>query len=387
MPRSDGKDPLAELAAEDFFARAGLLDGVEGDEKSVRIAALNVLLREGVSLDELSGATKEGRLPMLVLEHALEPPGDLTLHDLAQKTSVDESRLRSWFRAIGRGVADGNAAIYSQDDVLIAQRVAEYLELGFEFEQLLGLARVWGRNLASFIDGLAELVEEGLSRAEGNPEVVVRYALEVRRFAEVESQVLAHILGTTLAQRIRSDAVSAADRQNIRIGGVQEVAICFADLVGFTQLGERLPADVLGGVADDLSALATDLVDPPVRVFKTIGDAVMLMSPDVGALVSVAVTLVDQAQSRGLPPLRASVTFGKAVPRAGDWYGSPINLASRALAVAAAGQVAVTRDVLTRLDEAGFSVTPLGAFAFKGVDKETELFAVSAISAVPGAPH
>lgn len=387
MPRSDGKDPLAELAAEDFFARAGLLDGVEGDEKSVRIAALNVLLREGVSLDELSGATKEGRLPMLVLEHALEPPGDLTLHDLAQKTSVDESRLRSWFRAIGRGVADGNAAIYSQDDVLIAQRVAEYLELGFEFEQLLGLARVWGRNLASFIDGLAELVEEGLSRAEGNPEVVVRYALEVRRFAEVESQVLAHILGTTLAQRIRSDAVSAADRQNIRIGGVQEVAICFADLVGFTQLGARLPADVLGGVADDLSALATDLVDPPVRVFKTIGDAVMLMSPDVGALVSVAVTLVDQAQSRGLPPLRASVTFGKAVPRAGDWYGSPINLASRALAVAAAGQVAVTRDVLTRLDEAGFSVTPLGAFAFKGVDKETELFAVSAISAVPGAPH
>ncbi|MCW4353666.1 adenylate/guanylate cyclase domain-containing protein [Hoyosella sp. YIM 151337] len=374
---SAGEDlPNGHESAE-FFAAAGLLDGVEGDSRALRVMALNALLYEGVSVDDLRAATVEGRLPLMILEHALEPPATLTIGDLAEKSSVDETMLRSWFRALGRGVPGSDIAAYSNDDVLIALRLGEYLALGFEFEQLHALARVWGRNLGSFIDGLSELIEHGMSRADGNPDIILRYALEVRRFAEVESQILAHILGTTLAQRIRSEAVSAADKQNIRIGGAQDVAICFADLVGFTKLGEQLPAEVLGGVADELSALATALVDPPVRVFKTIGDAVMLMSPNVDAIVAVALDLCEQAQHHGLPPLRASVTFGKAVPRSGDWYGRPINLASRALSVADARQVVVTRDVVSRLDADRFVMTSLGAFPFKGVDNETELFAVT----------
>ncbi|AEF42817.1 adenylate/guanylate cyclase domain-containing protein [Hoyosella subflava] len=374
MPHGD--DPHSDHTGEDFFAGAGLLDGLNDKARALRVVALDALICEGVSVDELKSATADGRLPMLILEHALEPPGTLTLADLAEKAAVDEALLRSWFRALGRGVPGDDAPVYNTDDVMVAQQLADYLALGFEFEQLHALARVWGRNLASFIDGLAELVADGLSRAEGDTDVILRYALEVRRFAEVEAQVLGHILGTTLAQRIRSEAVSTANKQNMRIGGTQDVAFCFADLVGFTKLGGQLPAEVLGGVADELSALATELVDPPVRVFKTIGDAVMLMSPDVDAIVAVAVRLVDQAQTRGLPPLRASVTFGKAVPRSGDWYGHPINLASRALSVATAGQVAVTKEVVERLNADGFTIEPLGAFAFKGVDTDTEMFAV-----------
>ena len=75
----------------------------------------------------------------------------------------------------------------------------------------------------------------------------------------------------------------------------QELSFCFADLVGFTSLGESVPADELGAVAQRLEELAIEVADPPVRLVKTIGDAVMLSSRDNDALLSTALALVDAA--------------------------------------------------------------------------------------------
>ena len=80
-------------------------------------------------------------------------------------------------------------------------------------------------------------------------------------------------------------------------------------------------------------ALAGDVVEPPVRLVKTIGDAVMLVSPESTRSLDVALHLDDAAAAgRAFPQLRVGVAGGPAVAPQGDWYGRPVNLASRVTA-------------------------------------------------------
>ena len=143
-------------------------------------------------------------------------------------------------------------------------------------------------------------------------------------------------------QRGRQPAGSTA-----RPLGTRPMAVAFADLVGFTRLGEELGVDELERVANRLSALVADVVNPPVRFVKTIGDAAMLVSPEPAALLDALLDLIDAADAEGedFPQLRAGVTFGPVLTRGGDWFGRPVNLASRITSLARAGSVLATRDV------------------------------------------
>ena len=64
---------------------------------------------------------------------------------------------------------------------------------------------------------------------------------------------------------------------------------------------------------------------------KLIGDAVMLTSKDPKCLLDAALELVARSEEGGedFPMLRAGVAYGRVVARGGDFYGRPVNLASR----------------------------------------------------------
>ena len=51
-----------------------------------------------------------------------------------------------------------------------------------------------------------------------------------------------------------------------RIDAGRDCAVAFADLVGFTELGETIPVEELGSVAGRLSHLAEAAVQPPVKI-------------------------------------------------------------------------------------------------------------------------
>ena len=68
----------------------------------------------------------------------------------------------------------------------------------------------------------------------------------------------------------------------------------------------------------------------------------MFVSTDAAALLRVALELVAAAEEEDLPQLRVGLAAGSAVRRAGDWFGSPVNVASRVTAVARPGAVLVT---------------------------------------------
>jgi adenylate cyclase len=110
---------------------------------------------------------------------------------------------------------------------------------------------------------------------------------------------------------------------------------------------------------------------------KTIGDAVMLVSAHTTRLIEAVLALVDAAAANGLPRLRAGVAAGLAVSRAGDWFGSPVNVAARVTALALPGTVLVTDSVRQSSGVADhLNWSPAGAHQLRGVRDRVELFRV-----------
>jgi adenylate cyclase len=115
-----------------------------------------------------------------------------------------------------------------------------------------------------------------------------------------------------------------------------------------------------------------------VRLVKTLGDAAMLVAPDPGPLLETALDLVDAADAEGesFPQVRFGAALGLALSRAGDWYGRPVNLASRVTAIARPGSVLATREVREAADGEGLRWSSAGARSIRGVDGAVRLFRV-----------
>jgi adenylate cyclase len=137
-----------------------------------------------------------------------------------------------------------------------------------------------------------------------------------------------------------------------------------------------VPPEQLETLANRLSMLARDVASPPVHFIKTIGDAVMLTSVDPVALLRGVLDLRAAADKyEDLPQLRIGVASGMAVRRAGDWFGSPVNVASRVTAVARPGAVLVAESARDAIGSAaGLTWWFAGARHLKGVKGEVKLY-------------
>ena len=153
------------------------------------------------------------------------------------------------------------------------------------------------------------------------------------------------LLALHLRHATQTEVVSALERSGGSLPGSREVAVCFADLVGFTRLGEEVPPDELGRLAARLETLAGEVAEAPVRLVKTIGDAAMLASPEPEPLLGRGARpdRGGRCRGRGLPPAARRRGLRAALPRAGDWFGRPVNLASRITSVARPGSLLAER--------------------------------------------
>ena len=154
------------------------------------------------------------------------------------------------------------------------------------------------------------------------------------------------------------------------------MAVAFADLVGFTKLGEEVAIEELEHVASRLAALVTDVVNPPVKFIKMIGDAAMLVSPDADAMIAGLLELVSATDAAGpdFPQLRAGVTFGPVLARGGDWFGSTVNLASRVTSLARAGSVLATGEVRENVSSDAVSWSDAGRRRVRGLPDPVALY-------------
>ena len=104
-----------------------------------------------------------------------------------------------------------------------------------------------------------------------------------------------------------------------------------------------------------------------MRVIKTIGDAVMLVSRDPDAMVRTMVAITEAAEG-DLPDLRVGIAYGRAVPRLGDWYGPAVNLAARITGRARPDSILVTSALADVLEEPdAYQLSDAGHKRLKGI--------------------
>jgi adenylate cyclase len=361
----------------------GLLEDLEGEEtREARIDLLEQLLDAGVSVEELKAAVDEERLALLPVERVLSGDGQYTLADVAERAELDPELLRRHRLALGLGGIDDDEQRYDDDDVEAAELIKEFHEAGLPDEGMIEVARVLGQSMARIAEAVRTMVGEAfLQPGDTERALGLRYAEAVEQLGPMIDPLLTYVLRVHLLELVRSDVVDRATLSSGRFPDATDVTVCFADLVGFTRLGEELPPDELERVAGRLVELASEEAKGPVRFIKSIGDAVMLVSPEPEPLVEAAVHLVEQAkeQDDGFPPLRAGVACGQALRRGGDWYGRPVNLASRVTEIARPASVVATAGVRDALDEDArgrFDWSQAGRRRIKGIDKPVGLYRV-----------
>jgi len=275
-------------------------------------------------------------------------PERYTAAEVAELSGVDLSFLEAARRAMGLPIPDPDEAVYTEAELESAARARVAREAGISDQDSLDLLRVLSRGLSQVAETLRTfplklVLEPGLSERE----LAGRYAQAAAQLYPLVDPMLSNVLALHLRHATQTEVISAMERSGGRLPGSREVAVCFADLVGFTRLGEEVPPDELGRLAVRLERLAAEATEPPVRLVKTIGDAAMLASPEPQPLLDVALNLIDAADDEGedFPQLRAGAALGPALPRAGDWFGRPVNLASRITSVARPGSLLAEREV------------------------------------------
>ncbi len=365
------------------FEGEGLLDGVEEERaRDARVALLEQLLDTGLSVEDLKTAVAEDRLTLLPVERVLSGDGEYTLEEVSERAEIDIDLLRRHRNALGIGATADDTPRYDDDDVEAAQLVSEFHDAGLPDEGMLEVARVLGQGMARLAEAVRTMVGEAfLQPGDTEHDLGLRYAEAAEQLGPMIEPLLTYALRLHLLELVRSDVVDRATLSSGRFPGATDVTVCFADLVGFTRLGEEIAADELERVAGRLAEMASEEAEGPVRFIKSIGDAVMLVSPDPEPLLGAALNLVDQAREQGdhFPELRAGLASGQAMSRGGDWYGRPVNLASRVTEIARPGSVLATANVREVLDEGtqqAITWSRAGRRRIKGIEKPVELVRV-----------
>lgn len=354
------------------FAAEGLLDDLEGEERAQREQLLARLLEDGFSPDEMRTAVNENRLALLPVDRILG--GIYTATEIEERTGLPARLMLRIRRLHGLPEPGPDDRVFSDEDIEAARSTKLFLDAGFAEDRIIEITLVLGEGMARLSATItAAFAQTFLGAGDSEADVALRFATLAEQLTPAFGPILVAGFKAHLRDSVQRGMLGLAELEAGDIGGAQDVAVCFADLVGFTRLGGQVEVRELGTVADRLARLAVSVTKPPVRLIKTIGDAAMFVSPEPGPLVEVALELVEAFEEEELPSLRAGVALGPAMMRAGDYYGHSVNLASRVTGIARPGSVLCTQEVRDAA-RAQFDWSSAGRQKLKGVSGPTPLY-------------
>jgi adenylate cyclase len=383
MPRGTAElhyiDAMAGDLDVDAVKKLGLLDGLDERAQAERAELVTWLLEQGFSVEQIRAAVSPMLLPA---SRELGNYGSfVSAREVSDANGIALDLLHRIQRALGLPkVDDPDAAVHLRADAEAAAGMQRFIAAGLDPEHLIAAIRVLAEGLSRSAEvmrtsALSAVLKPGLT------ELQVSQAAEanVRRLLPLLGSMVSDMLMVQLRHQMETEAVNTSERvAGEALPGARNITVAFADVVGFTQMSTVLAAEGVERLASRLTDLTRDIVVPPVRLIKSIGDAVMLVSPHPVDLLEAVLELSGATdRDSAFPTLRVGVSSGSAVCRAGDWFGGPVNLASRITGVAEPGAVVVSESVRDAVgDGAGYSWSFAGAYRLKGIAGDTPVFRV-----------
>ncbi len=205
---------------------------------------------------------------------------------------------------------------------------------------------------------------------------------EVQAAYGESERLLLNILPSSIAEKLKASPDMIADDH-------EKVAILFVDIVGFTELSERLQPGEVVALLNQIFNAIDDLVSKHgCEKIKTIGDAYMVVAglpkPVENSEKTIAQLALDirSAVSRFSLPgtdkpvqVRIGINSGKVVAGvignrkfAYDLWGDAVNVASRMEATGLVGAIQMPDELAQRLAD-HFQIEPRGLIEVKGKGK------------------
>jgi adenylate cyclase len=356
------------------FESEGLLDGAE--DREARLELLHTLEDEGFTLEELRDAAAHDRLALLPVDRVLAGDGKLyTQEEVAEDTGLSVDFLNEAARALGVPAREPGERVITEGELELSRNAKVLLDAGLSEEAFLELTSVMSRSMANVAASMATVFGEALLQpGDTERDLGLRYAETLRSLGPLAAPTLQQMLNLRLREQMRNAVISQAELESGRLAGSQPVTVGFVDIVGFTKLGEDVPAEDVGNVIRRFERAVAEAVEPPVRLVKTIGDAAMLVAPEPKPVVDAVLGLVERSNEEA-PLLRGGIASGEGLSRAGDWYGRPVNLASRLTDFARRGSVVTSKEVRDAVGD-GYNWSEAGSRRFKGVRGTVDVYRV-----------
>jgi adenylate cyclase len=358
---------------------------VDGDRWTAAAAAqarvVSRMRERGHSLASLRRAVRDGRLAFGFVEELFpSTQRTISLADAVRRTGLEEELIERLMALLGTPTA--REGILTEQDAEALEGIARVLAAGFPLVALLQMVRVYAQSLRKVAEAEVRLfhlyVHEPLIR-EGVPAIEMAEEMEglAGDLLPLTTPLMDYIHTRYLRFYIEQDVVGHMEAEfagDSQIGRIS-MAFCFVDLTGFTRYTEEEGDEEALDLVERFVDSVEDTLPAEATIVKTIGDEVMIVSPDPVTLTEWAVGFLALFQERPQP--RVGVHCGQAVYRDGDYFGGDVNLAHRVVARALGGEVLVTRDVVDAIGESDYlAFEPIGHVDLKGFPEPAELFIV-----------
>jgi adenylate cyclase len=364
------------------WAREGLIPVEGGRWTPAAAAQARVVARmreRGYPPEAIRDAARGGRLAFGYAEDVVQgPEAEYTVEEVAEETGLQPELVERLMTLLGTPL--GMEGRLNEQDLRAMRHCADVLATGFPLVAFLQLVRVYAQSIRKVADAEVRLfhlyVHEPMMQ-DGVPPLEM--AEEMGNLAAdllpITAPLMEYMHTRYLRFYIEQDVVGHMEAD---LGGGEgglarvQMAFCFVDLTGFTRYteeeGDEEALDLIERFVDTVEAT----LPAEAQLVKTIGDEVMIVSPDPATLTEWAVGFLHLFQERPQP--RVGIHYGAAVFRDGDYFGGDVNLAHRVVTRAIAGEVLVTEPVVDAAGSEYLRFEPLGEVSLKGFPAATHLF-------------
>ena len=348
--------------AEDF--------GIDPDDPraSDRLGLACFLVERGVAVEGVRATRNLGEISRLAWSHIFDVAGEgLTIADVARGADLTEDQVERTVRALGLGEAPSGL---SERDIRVFKFLGVMIQLLGE-DQVLALSRVIGSSMGRIAEALAASTRVTVERPMLKEQRYAEFVRSSAPFIEGGISGVTDAMDRLLRYHMLGVSSRGWDTDPEGSAMTMELAVGFADMVGFTYRSAPLSTSELVRLIDDFEGRVTDtIVGAGGRVVKFIGDEVLFAFGEPTAACACSLDLIRLAADAAIPDVRVGIAYGNVVSRYGDYYGNVVNLASRLVEIAPAGTVLVTPEVAERASM--FEFEPRDAEPVKGLEAPLE---------------
>ncbi|MGK2954266.1 MAG: adenylate cyclase regulatory domain-containing protein [Solirubrobacterales bacterium] len=335
----------------------------------------------GHTLEELKQAGRDGKLAFGSSEEYFADESErVSISEAAGEIGLSEELIERIMVVLG--TPSGRERTLTEVDVEAMTRLAQVADAGLPIEAVLQLVRVYAQAVRRIADAEVRLfhlfVHEPMMRdGLGALEMSNEMGDLVQSVSPVTAPLFDYLHDRYVRYFIEQDVVGHMEDE---FGGDAEIdqiriSLCFIDLTGFTRFTEEEGDAEAFSVIERFTEAVEGTLPPEANIVKTIGDEVMVVSPDPVSLVEWAVGFLALFDDRPKP--RVGIHYGGAVFRDGDYFGSQVNLTHRVVNRALGGEVLVTDAVGDAIGEhEDLELESLGAVDLKGFPEPTPLLLV-----------